>query len=440
MTQPNERLDDKALSPRRYMITGFLALVVLVGGFGGWAVLTNISGAIVASGQVEVEQNRQIVQHPDGGVVLEIDVDEGDLVAAGDLLLRLDPTLLQSQLSIVETQLFDMVARRNRFEAERDETGEITFDPELVAIATQRPEVLDMIEGQTRLFEARIAARDKEVEQLMKRRSQITTQVQGMEAQRASLVTRLELNRVQLTKREELYKQRLVPETQVSDLQNEKAQLQGSLGELIASIGQAQERITEIEIEISKLETTRLEDTITRLRDLRFRELELAEQRRSLIGQLSRLDIRAPVSGIVYGKQVFTLNSVIRPADPLLYLIPQDRPLIISARLEPIHVDQVFVGQEVAVKFSTFDSRTTPELFGKVFQISADAFTDDATKASFYRVEIRLPEEETAKLPEGLSLIPGMPVETFIKTDDRTPLAYLVKPLSDYFVKAFRES
>lgn len=440
MTPGTDRQNDRALSPRRYLVLGFLGLLILLGGFGSWAVFTNISGAIVASGQVEVDQNRQVVQHPDGGVVLEIGVDEGDTVAAGDLLLRLDPTLLRSQLAIVETQLFDLVARRNRFVAERDEADSITFDPELIRRAERSPEVLDMIEGQKRLFRARIAAREKEIEQLQKRRAQIATQIQGMEAQRASLDTRLSLNAAQLKKREELFKQRLVPETQVADLQNEQAQLQGSMGELVASIGQAQERITEIEIEISRLDTTRLEETITRLRDLRYRELELAEQRRSLREQLNRLDIRAPTSGVVYGKQVFAPNSVIRPADPLMYLIPQDRPLVIATRIQPIDVDQVHVGQEVVVKFSTFDARTTPELFGTVYQISADAFTDEATKASFYRVEIHLPEEEAAKIPEGLTLIPGMPVEAFIKTEDRTPLAYLVKPLSDYFAKAFRES
>ena len=173
---------------------------------------------------------------------------------------------------------------------------------------------------------------------------------------------------------------------------------------------------------------------------MQFRELELAEQRRALLGRLNRLDIRAPVSGIIYSKQVFTPRSVIRAADPVMYLIPQDRPLVVAAQVEPIHVDQVFVSQEVVVRFSAFDSRTTPELFGTVVQVSADAFTDERSQRTYYRAEIRLSEDEIAKLPEGLVMIPGMPVEAFIRTEDRTPLAYLVKPLSDYFAKAFRES
>ena len=426
-------------SSRWFMGLGIITLLVLVGGFGGWAVFANISGAIIASGQVEVDQNRQVVQHPDGGVVSEILVDEGDMVQAGDLLIRLDPINLASELSIVESQLFEVTARRGRLEAERDGTDTITFDAELLALGQDRPEILDLIDGQSRLFEARNISLQKETEQLGKRRTQITTQVDGIDAQKVSLETQIGLIRKELADQQILLDRGLAQATRVLSLQREEARLDGRRGELIASGAQALERMTEIDIEILKLGTARREDAITRLRDLQVRELELAEQRRALMGRLNRLDIRAPVSGIVYSKQVFTPRSVIRPADPVLYLIPQDRPLVVAAQVEPIHIDQIFVSQEVTVRFSAFDSRTTPELFGTVVQISADAFTDERSQRTYYRAEIRLPEGEIDKLPEGLVMIPGMPVETFIRTKDRTPLAYLVKPISDYFAKAFRE-
>ena len=176
------------------------------------------------------------------------------------------------------------------------------------------------------------------------------------------------------------------------------------------------------------------------MRDQQFRAFELEERARALHKKLSRMDIKAPVSGIVYGLTVFAERSVIRPADPVLFLIPQDRPLIIAARVEPIHIDEIFTGQEVALRFSSLDQRTTPELLGRVVQISADAFQDDARQISYYRAEIVLSEGEQDKIPQGITLIPGMPVESFIKTNDRTPLAYLVKPLADYFAKAMRES
>lgn len=428
------------LSPKRYVLFGATVLAVLVLGFGGWAVLSQISGAVVAAGQVEVDQNRQVVQHPDGGVVEEISVEEGELVEAGDVLVRLDPTLLRSELSIVESQLFELMARRGRLEAERDEKDEITFDPELLDIAADRPEVQDLIDGQVSLFRARAETLAREIEQLEKRKTQIETQIEGIEAQQAALQRQHELVSAELEKQEGLLSGGLAQGRTVLSLQQQESQLTGTMGELTAQKGLAEERITEIDIQILKLGNTRRETANTELSDLKYRELELAEQRRSIIERLSRLDLRAPVSGIVYGKTVFTPRSVIRPADPVLYLIPQDRPLIIAVRVSPTDIDEVFAGQEVVLRFSAFDSRNTPELSGKVVTISADAFTDEQAGFSYYRAELELPEAELDKIPEGLTLIPGMPVEAFIKTADRTPLAYLVKPLTDYFAKAFRES
>jgi len=424
---------------RRYLALGVLGLLILVGGFGSWSVLANISGAIIARGQIEVDQNRQVVQHLDGGIVLDIAVDEGDLVATGDVLLRLDPSELQSNLAIIESQLFEFIARRGRLEAERDGTDSIIFDDQLLQLANDRPEVRDLIDGQSRLFAARNNSLQKETEQLQKRRDQIATQIEGIDAQKASLETQIDLIREELADQQTLLDRGLAQASRVLALQREEAKLNGRRGELIASGAQALERTTEIDIEILKLQTKWREDAITQLRDLQVRELELAEQRRALLEQLDRLDIRAPVSGVVYGMQVFTPRSVIRAAEPVLYLIPQDRPLVIAAQVEPIHIDQVFVGQDAIIRFSAFDSRTTPELTGTVVQVSADAFVDERTQGSYYRAEIQLAEDETAKLPEGLVMIPGMPVEAFIRTDDRTPLAYLVKPLSDYFTKAFRD-
>jgi len=222
-------------------------------------------------------------------------------------------------------------------------------------------------------------------------------------------------------------------------LQREEASLLGQVGALKASKAQSEGRITETEIEIIKLNTNRREEAITRLRDLQFNELELREKRRSYQEKLSRLDITAPVSGVVYGLAVFAPRSVIRPADPVLFIVPQDRPLIIAAKVATIHVDQIFTGQEVSLRFSALDQRNTPELFGEVVTVSPDAFQDEKSGTAFYRAEIVLLEGEVEKLPDGVTLIPGMPVEAYLRTNDRTPLAYLVKPLSDFFNKAFRE-
>ncbi len=429
----------RAWSAVRPTILGIVALLVLVGGFGTWAATTNIAGAIISTGQIEVDRNRQVVQHPDGGVVETILVDEGDRVEAGDILIGLDATLLRSRLTTAESQIQELQARRGRLEAERDGADKIIFPTELVATALVDPQAAALMDGQQRLFEARATTIQRSVEQLRGRSLQITRQIEGITAQQAALDSQLTFIAKELEDQQSLLDRGLAQASRVSALQREDASLRGTAGELLADAGEASERIAEVEIEILKLDSTRREEAITQLRDLQFRELEFVETRNSLREQLSRLDIRAPVSGIVYGLTVFAERSVIRPADPLLYIVPQDRPLVIAVRVEPNNIDQVRVGQDVTLRFSAFDSRTTPELFGEVLQVSADAFTDERAGASFYRAEIRLKEGEIEKMPEDLALIPGMPVEAFIRTADRTPIAYLVKPLADYFTKAFRE-
>lgn len=427
-------------SATKPVVIGLLGLLVLVGGFGTWAMMSQIAGAVVASGRIEVERNRQIVQHENGGVVAEIRVVEGDTVVAGDILLQLDGQQIGSQLAIVEGQLYELMARRGRFEAERDEAEEITYDEELIATGASDPEIAELMEGQQNLFVARRASVAREIEQLGKRRNQIGAQINGVTAQEDALAEQLRLIEQELANQQSLLDKGLAQASTVLNLQREKARLTGQIGELAASRAQSEERITEIEIEILKLGTAGREEAITRLRDLRYRELELVEQRRALLNEIERLSIRAPVSGIIYGLQVQTPRSVVRAAEPLMFLVPQDRPLVIAARVLPIHIDQIVVGQQVNLRMSALDQRTTPELVGQVMQISADAIEDDATGQSYFRAEIALNPGEMEKLPGGTILLPGMPVEAFIRTGERSPMAYLVKPVADYFARAFRES
>ncbi len=425
-------------SVNRHMMIGLITLAILVGGFGTWSVLAQITGAVITSGQIEVDRNRQVVQHPDGGVVEEILVDEGDTVAAGDLLIRLDATELQSELAVVEGQLFEVLARRARLEAERDDTETLTFSP--ILLEADDPDVRDLIEGQERLFEARLLTNRRSVEQLTQQRAQIASQLSGIQSQQTALSTQRDLIARELADQQSLLDRGLAQASRVLALQREEASLLGSVGELTSQAAQAAERMTEIEIQILSLSSTRREEAITQLRDLQFNELELAERRRTLTRQLDRLDIRAPVSGIVYGMQVFAPQSVIRPADPVLFLIPQDRPLVIATQVQVIDVDQIFVGQDVTLRFSAFDQRRTPELNGKVTLVSADAFQNETSGLSYYRAEVQLNEGEIDRLPQDMTLIPGMPVDAFVRTADRSPMDYLLKPLSDYFTRAFRES
>ena len=426
-------------SARFPLIVGFGALLILLGGFGSWSARSTIAGAIVASGQVEVEQNRQVVQHPDGGVVEAVHVREGDTVKAGDPLLTLDATLLQSELNAAEGQLFEIMARRARLAAERDGEDSVTFPAALQEATRRSPVVGDLVQGQTRLFRARRQSLAQRVEQLGRRKAQIASQIEGIEAQKAAIARQVDLVGTELAAQQSLLDRQLAQASRVLTLQREEARLEGELGELTASGAEAEGKITELDIEILKMESQRREEAITQTRDLQYREVEIAETVAALRERLARLDIRAPMAGVIYGLEVFAPRSVIRAADPVLYIVPQDRPLIVSSRIMPLDVDEVYVGQPVTLRFPVFDQRVTPELSGRVSRISADAFTDRESQASFYRAEIRLDPREIEKLDQ-MTLLPGMPVEAFIRTADRTPIAYLIEPLADYFSRAFRES
>ena len=226
--------------------------------------------------------------------------------------------------------------------------------------------------------------------------------------------------------------------TRVLSARRDLAQLKGSQGAAQASIAENRASIVEIDIEKLKLETQQREEAIAELREIEFREIELRSRRHALGEEIARLDVRAPVTGIVYGSTAETLRGVVRAAEPILYIVPQDVDLIARAQIEAAKIDQVHVGQTATMHFSAFDSRTTPVVQGKVSKVSADIFTDERTGQSYYRADIALDETVLAEL-EGRRLVPGMPVEAFISTDERTALGYFVKPMSDYFNRAFRE-
>ncbi|MFN3576495.1 MAG: HlyD family type I secretion periplasmic adaptor subunit [Tabrizicola sp.] len=424
---------------RRPVILGLAATLVLVAGFGVWATTTRIAGAIVAAGQIEVEQDRQVVQHPDGGVVEAILVSEGATVAAGDPLLRLDGAALRSELTIVEGQLSELAGRAARLTAERDGSATVDFPDDLLALAATSPEVAAQLDGQRRLFEARKATLAEQRDLLTRRIGQIRAQSLGIAAQRAALVTQLDLVEQELASQQGLLDKGLAPAGTVLALQRERARLQGQLGELAAELARTEDQVTEIGIEISSLATRRREEAAAELRQIGPTTLELAERRRALAERIARLEIRAPVSGVVLGLQVTTPRAVLRPADPVLFVIPQDRPLVITARIAPIHIDEVAVGQAAELVFPAFSARDTPHLKGRVTLVSADALRDPQTGATHYTAELQLDDGELARLGDRV-LLPGMPVEVFLQTGRRTPLAYLVKPFTDYFVRAFRES
>lgn len=421
------------------MLIGLLALLVLLGGFGTWAAFASISGAIVVNGRIEVERNRQLVQHPDGGPIREILVEEGMPVQAGQILLRIDGRALVSEKTLLEAELFDIMARRGRSEAERDGLAEPVFDPALLAAARRNPGIASLVDGQHALMMARRGARDRQASQLDLRIQQIDKQIAGLTAQRLALTQQQDLITQELANQTALLDRGLAQASRVLALERESAALTGAIGAVEAQTAEAESRIAQTRVEMLQLHDTLREDAITRLDALRPQELDLREKHRALVARLERLDVRAPVTGIIHGLQVHSDGAVLRPADPILSIIPQDRPLIVTAQIDPLHVGRVFPGQSVTLRFPALQHHRSSDLSGTVARISADAFADSASGRFFYRATIVLNASETAGLPEGTVLIPGMQVDAFLRTGDRTALQYLVRPLADSVGRALRE-
>lgn len=430
--------DPARWSARGALTLGLAAVFVLVFGLGAWASFATISGAVVAPGRLKVETNRQVVQHLDGGVVAELNVKEGDVVEAGDVLIRLDDQRVRAELAIIESQLFEILARIGRLEAEQEGLDAPRFDPELLAEAETRVEVAALVEGQSRLFAASRDTRARETEQLRERQTQIREEIEGAAAQRESLDAQLGFIMRELVDQQSLFDRGLTQASRVLALEREKARLSGEIGAVIAQIAQARGRITEIDIEIIGRDAGVRQEAIAQVRDLRTREAELRERRLSARETLADLAIRAPRAGQVLGLGVHTVRAVIRPAEPVMHIVPRETALVVEARIEPTDVDQVWPGQPARLRFSAFNQRTTPEIDARVTRVSADALTDEATGASFFAIEIALDADALDAL-DGLTLVPGMPVEAFIRTGERTPLAYLTKPMTDYFNRSMRE-
>lgn len=420
------------------LLVGGLALFVLIGVLGFWSVTARIAGAVIASGIIQVESNRQVLQHPQGGVVGELLVKDGDIVYAGEIVLRFDDKQLRSELAIIEGQLFELLARKIRLQAERDGLDRLPAPDALLAEVMVNPDVQPLIDGQQRLFEARADTLRQSAEQIGEQIAQAQNQIDGTDAQLDALEMQKSLIETELADTKNLFEKGLTPASRVSALQREQARLLGEIGSRTASVAQLRGQIAALNIERIALVTRLREEAISTLRDQQFQEVELVQRRLSTLETLSRADLRAPVGGVVYDSRVFALQSVVSPAEPIMFIIPQDQPMVISARIDPIHVDQLHVGQEASLRFAAFDQRMTPEVFGHVTKLSADVFTDQATGISYYQVELKPSEGEIQKLG-GQTLVSGMPVDAFIKTAERSPLNYLTKPLTDYFTRAFRE-
>lgn len=428
-----------AWSMKRYMIIGFVTVFVLVFGLGAWSLFTHIAGAVVGTGVVEVESKRQVIQHATGGVVGQILVREGQMVKAGETLIVFDDKFDRAELAVVESQLFPMLGTRARLIAEQNEEPEPVFDQELVERAKTDATAADIIRSQSALLKARRETRDKQIAQLEERKSQIQKQNDGLAARIEALNTQLKLIRADLEGQRQLLKQGLTQRARVTQLEREEAQTIGSVTEAESAIAENKARIAEMELAIVNISAKMREDAIKELGDTEARAAELRQRRNSILETLSRVEVRAPVDGRVFNLAVHAIRSVVRPAEPMMEIVPENSKLVISVQIPPNQIDQVHMGQEAVVRFETFDQRRTPDLMGEVTRVSADIITNERTGQSYYTATINLKPGEEKLLGPTVEIIPGMPVVAFIRTTERTPFNYLVRPLTSYFGRSMLE-
>jgi HlyD family secretion protein len=424
-------------SIRLHMIVGLAVVLVLTFGIGGWASTQEISGALIAPGQIVVESNVKKVQHPTGGVIGEIRAHDGDVVKAGDVLVRLDDTVTKANLAIVTKNLDGALARAARLEAEQRALDKPHFPPELTDRAGD-PDVAAVMASEAKLFDVRVNGRAGQKAQFRERITQLNEEIAGLSAQEQAKDQEISLVQKELDGVRQLYDQHLVQISRLTTLERDAARLNGERAQYIASRAQAKGKITETELQIIQVDKDMVSEVSKDLRETNDKIGEYIERKVTAEDQLRRIDIRSPQDGIVEQSTVHTVGGVITAGDTIMIVVPQTDDLQVEAKVNPVDIDKLQVGQKTLLRLSAFNQRTTPELNGVVSRVSPDVTTEQRTGQSYYTIRVSMPPEEIARLGE-VKLIPGMPAEAFVQTGDRTMLSYLMKPLHDQFMRAFRE-
>jgi HlyD family secretion protein len=421
-----------------YVRLGLVGTVCFLGGTGVWGTMAPLEGAVIAPGTIVVENNVSRVQHPIGGVVGEILVREGQRVAAGDVLVRLDETATRASQQIVLNEMTAVRARLARLQAERDQLGEVDMPRDLRERAAVDPIVRQALDSERALFDARDRTRRGQRAQYEEQIAQQRQEIIGTTAQFDAARLQLEVAEVELGDMRGLLSKNLVQRPRVTQLEREVARIRGTLGELTARMAQVRARITETELLILQVDRTLATEVAREMRESETKLNELNERLTAADDQLRRIDLRAPRDGVVHQLQIHTVGGVIQAGAVVMNIVPERDTLVIEARVAPNDIDQLHADQPARVRLTAFNTRTTPELQGQVFRIAADLTRDERANVSYYSVGIRIRDSELAKLGR-LRLIPGMPAESFIKTSERTIASFLVRPLLEHMNRAFRE-
>lgn len=439
MTTGNQRqtskVKDQTFSTRGHMLFGAAVMAGLVFGIGGWAASAQLSGAVIASGTVVVERHVKKVQHRDGGIVSAIPVQNGDDVQAGDVVLRLDDTQIRSELAIIDGQLVELTTRSARLVAERDGLENLKLPDDFFNTMSGASSV---VSGEQRLFEENRKTRASHKEQLSLRIIQLEVEISGLEAQRDAKKGERDLIDKELEQVRALHVKKLTPISRVYSMEREAKRLRGEHGALIAQIARAHGQISEIKVQKIGIDQTMRSDSQREIRSIEVKVAELRERRAAAQDRLNRVVLRAPVSGVVHELAVHTIGGVITPAADVLVIVPQSDALIVEAKFSATDIDQVTPGNAARLLLSAFSSEKTQEISGRVIQVAADASKDERTGASYFTGRVAIAPGELKRLGD-LKLVPGMPVEIFVSTGERTVISYLTKPILDQVNRSFRE-
>lgn len=417
------------------LAVGAFALCLLVVGLGLWSTQTKISGAVVATGTLGPEGQPHIIAHPEGGLIQRLFVMDGHVVRKGERLARLDDMQLQANRALLAIQLAETRSRIARLQAERLGAADISFPSDLLVAARLNSALQSQLTAQRTQFSAHQTTLKKETDLRRERHLEIEATIAGMQAERSSVLRQRTLIEDEITSQSDLREKGLVPTARLSALRREYARLTGEAARLRTAITQSQSRAVQLTKEHAYETAARHEEIATELRDLTASRTELRQRSKAASDALARLDIRSPIDGIVYDTRVATRDTVLRPADPILSILPADHIPTISTEISPADRDQIHLGQAARLWFTTKAAQQI-EVRGTVTKISANTIATQKSQQAHYAVDIRPDLDELAgRMPAAQ---PGTQVTVLLRTTDRTPLSFLIAPMSRYFTNAFR--
>ncbi len=425
-------------SLRSTQIFGFASVIAMVGVFGGWTAFAELNGAVIAPATIVAESYSKKVQHREGGNILRILVKDGEVVQAGQDMVLLDPTETKAELSIINSQLSELLVKKARLDAQRDEKSDLVI-PLALQGREAEPAIAEILAGQRRLLTSVENTVLSKKSQLNEQIGQLTDQIKGYGSQIDAGLRQLELIKTETNSLRKLQLQGLLPTSRVMAMDRETARLDGEQGQLAANRSGSETKIGEIKLQIIQVEEEARNQALNDLRDTEIKISELEGRRVASDAKLAHLSIKAPITGTIYQLNIHTEGGVVAPGETLMMIVPQGDDLVLQAQIAPNDIAHVHVGQPAHIRFNSFSARVTPEISAEVTQVAADTTRVDAQTPPSYAIRLVISAKELEKLGDN-KLRPGMSAEAFIQTETRSPFSYLVKPLVDQFSHAMRES